>query len=104
MVRTALFILSINSERDFSLFKSLRLSLYSSLAIVILTIIRLRLRSEANTLKNKYVKQAPEWGLSCAYILIRSQNCFGDYGKWERGTGNGERGTGKREHENKNKT
>ena len=95
MVRTALFILSINSDRDFSFSKSLRLALYSSLAIVMLTIIRLRLRSEANTLKNKYVKQAPEWGLCCAYILICSQNCFGDYGKW---------GTGKREHENKNKT
>ena len=87
MLRTALFILSINSDRDFSLFKSLKLSLYSSLAIVMLTIIRLRLRSEANTLKNKYVKKAPEWRLACAYILIRSQNCFGDYGKW--GTGNG---------------
>ena len=51
-----------------------------------LTIICLRLRSEANTLKNKYVKKAPEWCLACACILIRSQNCFGEYGKW--GTGN----------------
>lgn len=73
MVRTALSILSIN-DRDFSLLKSSRLSLYSSLAIVMLTIIRLRLRSEASTLKNKYVKQPPEWYLACGYILIRSQN------------------------------